>query len=66
MTNKERQRSLDKKKYIRSFNDNKDYTGEMFYCEACEFKSGIVCTTSQAQREAGSLCAKAYNRLQRK
>lgn len=67
MTNKERQKSLDKKKWLESQTKNLDCNGIMFYCVKCQYRSKeFVCLASQEKRETLCLCAKAYNRAQRK
>lgn len=66
MTNKERQASLDKKKWYLSEKVNIDASGTMPYCSHCEYCSdGFKCKASQTEREAKCLCATAYNRLHR-
>lgn len=66
MTNKERQRSLDKQKWLRSQELGEDMSGKMVYCTRCD-KSNCIhrCTATQQDREENCLCAKAYNRTQR-
>ena len=67
MTNKERQKSLDKKKWIESERYNLDFSGVMPYCEHCKHSTlGGNCTATQEERERKCLCATAYNRMQRK
>lgn len=68
MTNKERQRSLDRKKWYESIAKNSDQSGKMVYCEFCDkcdagFK---VCRADQYVRENGTLCATAFNRMKRR
>lgn len=75
MTNKERQKSLDKKKWLASEKHGHDLSGEMSPCHYCKkqtpngwqkdgyFKHG--CTASQEERETACLCATAFNRMQR-
>lgn len=65
MTNKERQKSLDKKKWIASEKYGGDLSGAMEYCWACKHRYDIGCTTTQKEREAACLCATAYNRMKR-
>lgn len=64
MTNKERQRSLDKKKYYASQKEGYNLSGKMDYCKYCSKKAfnESRCTMPQEERVAGSFCAKAYNR----
>ena len=67
MTNKERQASLDKKKWLVSEHLNCDCSGTMEYCEYCA-KMGFAdfsCEATQEERESQCLCAKAYNRMKR-
>lgn len=65
-TNKERQKSLDKSKWICSEEFGQDLSGNMYYCECCGYATPIGCTATQEQREEKSLCAKAFNRVKRK
>lgn len=66
MTNKERQASLDKRKWIESEKSKVDCSGTMIYCSFCEYRSsGFKCKATQQEREIKCLCAKAYNRLMR-
>lgn len=65
--NIERQRSLDRKKWVQSEKQGKDLSGARDYCECCKYQINtcyaIGCSASQEEREAKSLCAKAYNRM---
>ena len=66
MTNIERQKSLDKKKYLASQMYKRDLSGNMIYCAKCEYVNCThTCRATQKERENGNLCAKAYNRLMR-
>lgn len=66
MTNKDRQRSLDRKKWLASEKLKCDMSGEMPYCEKCLWQSEwLGCCADQEQRESNCLCATAYNRLVR-
>lgn len=66
MTNKERQASLDKKKWLASEKSKVDLSGIMYYCSYCEHcSSGFKCKASQTEREVKCLCATAYNRFKR-
>lgn len=66
MTNKERQNSLDKKKWLLSEKVKIDCSGTMPYCSYCEFMSGgFKCNADQLTRELKCLCARAYNRMAR-
>jgi hypothetical protein len=74
-TNKERQKSLDKKKWLKSEKKGMDMSGEMLHCPYCEKRTprdwqsdGFLrhgCTATQEERETACLCATAYNRMQR-
>lgn len=63
MTNKERQHSLDKKKWIASESVGFDMSGAMDYCAVCESNERMTCVAPQDEREKNTLCATAYNRL---
>lgn len=63
MTNKERQIQLDKRKYLASELYQRDLSGEMSYCAYCSFRLDGKCTKSQYDKEALSLCAIAYNKM---
>lgn len=71
MTNKERQRSLDKKKWLESEQQGFDMSGCMLYCEKCDYADHShptengKCNADQKLIEKECLCAKAYNRLVR-
>lgn len=63
MTNKQRQKLLDKEKYLASEIKRKDLSGEMPYCNFCACVTNYqACTATQEQRESECLCAKAYDR----
>ena len=66
MTNKERQKSLDKKKWIMSEEVGEDLSGEMLYCEFCACSVDKKCNAPQEDREKNHLCAKAFNRMKRR
>lgn len=66
MTNQERQKSLDLKKYFSSQRHKEDLSGKMCYCHSCsQMTCTHTCRATQKEREAQSLCAKAYNRMKR-
>lgn len=77
MTNKERQKSLDKKKWLESEKKGKDMSAKMEYCFDCDkfivykgHEKNMPCVTtrcdaSQEERESQCLCATAYNRMMR-
>ena len=74
MTNRERQKWLDKKKWLKSEKAGRDLSGNMDYCLSCK-KQGVqfddenmgffICESTQEEREKDNLCAKAYNKLYR-
>ena len=72
MTNIARQKSLDKNKWWQSQAQGFDMSGCMLYCEKCEYADHSHptmqgnCKATQEERVSNSLCAKAYNRTQRK
>ena len=67
ITNKERQKELDKEKWLESEQEGLDRSGQMTYCNDCDRKAGgeLGCKATQAEREEKTLCAKAYNKHQR-
>lgn len=71
MKNTQRQKSLDKKKWLESQAQGFDMSGCMIYCEKCEYADHThpteygKCHAEQKKREAECLCAKAYNRIKR-
>lgn len=66
MTNQARQKSLDKKKYLSSEIHKQDLSGKMAYCQKCQSMTyNHNCRATQKEREAGCLCAKAFNRMKR-
>ena len=65
-TNKEKQVTLDKQKWEESYKNRCDMSGKMDYCAFCEYAVENTCKTTQSKREEKTLCAKAYNRKQRK
>lgn len=65
MTNIERQRSLDKKKYLESERQGMDLSGKMFYCNRCDYQYGNLCTVTQNFKDKVCPCATAFNRGQR-
>lgn len=70
MTNKERQKNLEKKKWLESEKACQDLSGKMPYCKNCYYRGmnydAIVCLASQNKRETECLCATAYNRMYRR
>ena len=68
MTNLERQKALDKKKWIKSEKVKHDCSGLMPYCAYCDYLERfekIKCNLEQVDREMNCICAKAYNRMAR-
>lgn len=67
MTNKERQKRLDEKKWLASERKGFDMSAWMEWCEHCDKKTGMfgTCSATQEERETACLCATAYNRMQR-
>ena len=65
MTNKERQKDLDKQKWVRGVEVDCNPSGTMYYCSSCKYSNGYTCSKTQAELEADCLCAKAYNRMVR-
>ena len=72
MTNKERQKALDKAKYLESQQQGFDMSGCMLYCEKCQYADHSnptengKCYITQEEREEKSTCAIAYNKLYRR
>ncbi len=66
MTKQEQQKSLDKKKWLYSQELGRDLSGTLVYCEHCDKAVSNKCTATQEERESKCLCAKAFNRMQRK
>ena len=64
VTLKERQKLCDISKWLES-KEKGDMSGKMDYCEYCSQNFMYTCRKTQAQREADSLCAKAYNKMQK-
>lgn len=67
MTNKERQKSLDKKKWLVSEEFEADMSGYMPWCGYCDKcpNDANICNATQEERESKCLCATAYNRMKR-
>ena len=69
MTNKDRQASLDKIKWLASEEVGEDASGYMTYCEHCEYQVNdplySECSIPHEQRVEKCACAKAYNRMVR-
>lgn len=66
MKNTERQKLLDKEKWLYSEEIKCDCTGYMAYCEYCDYQADLGgCLACQTEREEKSLCARAFNRQHR-
>ena len=61
MTNAQKQKWLDTRKWLRSEKEHYDLSGELDYCNFCKMKAGKLCTASQSNRVENQLCAKAHN-----
>lgn len=67
MTNKDRQKQLDLKKWFTSKQYRKDLSGSMSYCIKCDKVTySHSCRATQKEREEYCLCAKAYNKMIRR
>lgn len=66
MTNLQRQKKLDKRKYLESEKLKTDLSGNMDYCDFCDQQANFRCRATQLDREMNCLCAKSYNRKCRK
>lgn len=62
LNNQDKQKQLDFIKWNKSQMEKQDLSGKMDYCVNCKYKSINGCTASQEEREAGNLCAKAFNK----
>ena len=69
MTNQQRQASLDKQKWLESEKQKRDMSGDMPYCNYCEWSQPAhphwFCLGTHEQRVKACACAKAYNRMVR-
>lgn len=66
MTNIDRQRSLDRKKWLLSEKEGKDYSGFCDYCDFCKhLTEEKKCNATQEEREQHTLCARAYNKMKK-
>ena len=61
MTNLQRQKQLDKRKWLESEQWGSDLSGLMPYCGYCTYS--LNCPISQMDREMNCLCAKAWNKM---
>jgi hypothetical protein len=66
MTNKERQKQLDKQKWMASEAKTSDQSGNMDYCKHCDRNSCGNCSATQDERRGLCICARAYNRMVRR
>lgn len=72
MTNIERQKKLDKEKWLESEKNGYDMGGCMLHCQYCEYADHThptmngKCYATQKQRQYQCLCATAYNRWDKK
>lgn len=71
ITLKNRQKLLDLEKWVESKKQGFDMSGCMLYCEFCDKADHSHptehgnCYVAQEQRVANSLCARAYNKMQK-
>ena len=65
LTLKQRQQKLDEGKWLESEKQGVDVSGIMVICDYCTACTNNTCTATQDQRETDSLCAKAYNKMQK-
>ena len=65
MTNKERQKKLDEKKWIASEKAKEDLSGLLDYCSHCDWQDIYGCMATQEEIEREYKCAKAYNKMQK-
>jgi hypothetical protein len=65
MVDIERQKQLDKRKWLRSKQYGEDLSGRMIYCHYCVKQTCTHrCVATQKEREGYLLCAKAYNKME--
>lgn len=63
MTNEKRQSQLDNKKWLTSEKAGYDKSGDMDYCNKCDYQTpSRNCSVKHVYRETNCLCARAYNR----
>lgn len=67
MTKQERQKRLDRMKWLESEKEERDMSGMMDYCDFCDSQSEYMddCEANPEEREAECLCATAYTRMKR-
>lgn len=67
LTNAEKQKELDFIKWNLSQIEHKDLSGQMEYCNYCQYQAeDKTCSKSQEEKELNSLCAKAMNKQNKK
>lgn len=66
MKNVERQKQLNEQKWYVSEAKGESQSGKMDWCNFCDKHYKDCCLVNHEQREANSLCAKAYNRMKRR
>lgn len=66
LTNKDRQAELDFMKWNISQIEKQDMSGKMEYCNSCQYQDNGTCTKSQEEKVEQSLCAKAFNKKNKK
>ena len=65
--NIERQKQLEEQKYLQSQSYKRDLSGSMPYCLKCDKATyNHNCKATQQERESQCLCAKSYNKLNKK
>lgn len=66
MTNRQRQKDIDKQKWEDGVRFGYDPSGLLAMCNYCPKQYHICkCSATQEEREAQCLCAKAYNKMRR-
>ena len=65
MTNKVNQEIRNNEKWNASVNAKIDLSGKMLWCDCCPEMQDNECNVTQAERDKGLLCARAYNRMKR-
>ena len=62
---KERQKLCDLQKWCESKKENHDKSGDMDYCAYCPQQFLGFCKKTHEERVADSLCARAYNKMEK-
>ena len=65
MTNQYNQQRLNKIKWLESEKQLRDMSGEMPWCEVCNYRFGVDCDIDDPERTNKCLCSTAYNRMKR-